>query len=191
MYDLLLSKTKKFKTEKLKEMGLDWVFFLHPDNSVIINTESKEELRRQVSSAHSKGKIIVVMGGDDEVNRIAVDDKRVSILLSPELRRRKDFMHFRNSGMNHVLCELARKNDVAIGINYSEFKKMKGKEAAETLGRMMQNVKLCNKYHAPVILASFGKKPSSVYELRAFALSIGMTTDQTKRSLQKAKDILS
>jgi len=189
MQDILISKTRKFSDKKLKELGLDRIFFINPENSAMIDTESKEELRRQISSAHSRGKVIIVMGGDDEINRIAVDDKRVSILLSPERKRRKDFMHVRNSGLNHVLCDLASKNDVSIGIDYSDFKKMRGKEAAERLGRIMQNVELCRKSNSPVILASFGKTPSSVYDLRAFALSIGMTTDQAKRSLEKAKSI--
>ncbi len=189
MHDILLSKEKKLSRDRLRELGLDTVFFLNPENSVIIDTENKEELRRAVSSAHSKNKVIVILGGDDEMNRIALEDKRVSILLSPEIKRKKDSMHSRNSGLNHVLCSLASKNDVAIAINYSEFKKMKGKEAAQRLGRMMQNVELCRKYNAPMILASFGNKPVSIYDLRSFAFSIGMTPEQAKRSLEKAKDI--
>jgi len=191
MFDILISKPRKFKAEKLKELGLDEIFFLTPENCVIIDTGSKEDLRRAVSSAHSKNKIIIVIGQDDEINRIVLEDKRVSMLLSPEGKRKKDSMHARNSGLNHVLCSLASKNDIAIGIDYSEFKKMKGKDAANHLGRVMQNVRLCNQYHAPMVLASFAKKPSSVYELRSFALSIGMTTDQAKKSLEKAKDVFS
>ena len=188
-FDILISKSRKFSESELKKMGLDGIFFLNPENSAMIDTESKEELRRAVSSAHSKKKMIVILGGDDEMNRIALDDKRVSILLSPERRRKKDFMHSRNSGLNHVLCDLAAKNNVSIAINYSELKKLKGKDAAERLGRIMQNVRLCRKSKAPMILASFGKKPSSVYDLRSFAFSIGMTTDQAKKSLEKAKEI--
>lgn len=191
MFDILIAKTKKFKPEKLKEIGLNEIFFLTPENSVIVDTGSKEDLRRAISSAHSKNKIIIVKGQDDEINRIVLEDKRVSMLLSPEGKRKKDSMHSRNSGLNHVLCALASRNDIAIGIDYSEFKRMNGKEAAEHLGRVMQNVRLCRQYHAPMVLASFGKKPSSTYELRSFALSIGMTTDQAKKSLEKAREIFS
>ncbi|MBU2522791.1 MAG: hypothetical protein KKE23_00685 [Nanoarchaeota archaeon] len=189
MFDILISKPKKFKQEKLKELGLNKILFLNPENSAIMDVGSKEDLRRAISSAHSKNKIIIVRGQDDEINRIVLEDKRISMLLSPEGKRKKDSMHSRNSGLNHILCALASKNDIAIGINYSEFKKMKGKEAAEHLGRVMQNVRLCNQYHAPMVLASFGKKPASIYELRSFALSIGMTTDQAKKSLEKAKEL--
>lgn len=189
MYDILISKPKKFKKGQLEKLGLEEIFFIPSERAVIIDTDSKEELRRQISSASSKGRIIFVQGADDELNRIAVDDKRVSVLISPERKRKKDFMHARNSGLNHVLCDLASKNDVSIGINLSEIRALKGKERAERLGRAMQNIGLCRKSETPIILASFGKKPSSIYDLRAFALSIGMTTDQAKRSLEKAKEI--
>jgi len=189
MFDILISQPRKFKKEQLKKLGLDEVFFLNPENSVILDTESKEELRRQVSSAHSKQKLIIIQGSDDDINRIAVDDKRVSILLSPERKRKKDFLHVRNSGLNHVLCDLAAKNDVAIGINLSEIKKLKGKEKALRLGRVMQNIGLCRKSKTSMVLASFGKKPSSVYDLRSFAFSLGMTTDQAKKSLENAKKL--
>lgn len=189
MFDIILSKPKIFKKDKLNELGLDGVFFLHSDNSAIIDNGNKEEVRKSVSSAHAKHKIIVVKGQDDEINRIAVDDKRISILLSPEEKMKRDSMHSRNSGLNHVLCSMASKNNVVIGIDYSAFKKLKGKEAAERLGRIMQNVDLCRKYDTPIVLASFSKKPSSLYELRSFALSIGMTPDQAKKSLEKAKEI--
>ena len=191
MYDVLISKPKKFKESELKELGLEEVFFITPENSLVIGTENMEEMRRSVSSAHSKKKIIIILGSNDEINRIALDDKRVSMLLSPERMKKKDSMHVRNSGLNHVLCDLAAKNKVFIAINYSEFKKMKGKEGAERLGRVMQNVELCRKSNAQIILASFGKKPSSSYDLRSFAMSIGMTTDQAKKSLENAKEIFS
>jgi len=189
MFDILISKPKKFKKEQLDELGLDEILFLTPQNSVIIDTENKEELRRSVSSAHSKQKIIIIKGSDDEINRIAVEDKRVSGLLSPERRRRKDSLHARNAGLNHVLCDLAAKNDVAIGIDFSEIRKLKGKERALRLGRVMQNISLCRKSKTSMVLASFGKKPSSVYDLRSFAFSLGMTTDQAKQSLENAKKI--
>ncbi len=187
--DILISKKKKIPKAKLKELGLDGVFFLTPENSAILDYDDKEELRRKVSSAHSKGKIIVIQGSNDEINRIAVSDKRVSILLSPERKRKQDYMHVRNSGLNHVLCDLARKNDVAIGINYSELKKLSSKERADRLGRISQYIKICRKRKASIILASFGSSPNSIYDLRSFGFSLGMSSDQLKSALEKAKDI--
>ena len=189
MYDLLTSKEKRFKKEKLDELGLKRVIFIPSDNSVILDTDNKEELRRQISSAHSKKKKIIVQGSSEEINRIAADDKRVSMLLSPERKMGKDSLHVRNSGLNHVLCDLAAKNDVAIGINFSHIRRLNGKDKALRLGKVMQNVMLCRKSGTPMVLASFGKKPVSAYDLRSFAFSIGMATAQAKSSLEKAGEI--
>jgi len=191
MYDILITKLKRFSKKKLDEFGLKDVFFLSSPEIEMIDTDNREELRKKVSSAHSRGKTIIILGSNDEINRIAVDDKRVSMLLSPERKRSRDFMHVRNSGLNHVLCDLAAKNDVAIGISISEIKSLKGKEKAYRLGRVMQNVGICRKSGTPMVVASFGRAPISSHSLRGFALSIGMTTDQAKKSLEKAGEIFS
>ena len=44
-----------------------------------------------------KGKV-VVLGGDEKVNRFCVENKKVDILLSPELNTKKDSFHYRKSG---------------------------------------------------------------------------------------------
>ena len=45
----------------------------------------------------------VIFGGKDSVNRKAVENPSVDILMSPERGRNKDFMKSRNSGLNQVL----------------------------------------------------------------------------------------
>lgn len=106
----------------------------------------------------------VVLGGDSIVNRKAVENKKVDILLSPEKESKRDFMFSRNSGLNQVLCKLAAKNDVAIGFNFSDLLNCSGKERSKTLGRMRQNVRLCKKYKVKIIFSSFAKNK---YELRS------------------------
>lgn len=190
MFEVLLSKRSGKLEEEAKNAGFESVIFIDGEKLVLIDTYNKEDLRKEISRASSKGKKIIVMGNGDEINRIAVSDKRVSMLLSPENAKKKDFMHYRDSGLNQVLCNLALKNGILIGIDYSSIKKMKGKERAARIGRIMQNIELCNKYKTPVVLASFGKKPSDPYTLRSFGLSLGMETSQAKKSLESAGSLL-
>jgi ribonuclease P/MRP protein subunit RPP1 len=107
---------------------------------------------------------VVVEGGDVIVNRKAVENKKVDILLSPEKNDKRDFMFSRNSGLNQVLCKLAAKNNVAISFNFSDVLNCSGKERARLLGRMRQNVRLCKKYKVKMIFSSFAKNK---YELRS------------------------
>ena len=98
------------------------------------------------------------------LNRFAVENKQVDILLSPEKNTRKDLMFSRRSGLNQVLCKLAAKNGVAIGFDFSYLLHSSDKQRARILGRMKQNVKFCKKYKVKMVFSSFAKNK---YELRS------------------------
>lgn len=135
-----------------------------------------EEIRKQIAKA--KGKIIV-RGGDDDFNRKVFEMRGVDVLLSPEYGHKNDQLKQRDSGLNHVLCKIAAKNNIAIGIDLKNLKK-KGIEKAKWLGRVMQNIKLCRKSKTRMIL--FNNKMDEK-ETRSFLLSLGMSTQQAKETL--------
>lgn len=120
--------------------------------------------------------IILVQGGDDTFNRLTVTSKYVDILLDPHLGMRKDFMHQRNSGLNHILCALAKEHNVAIGFSFSAI--LESKQRAKDFGRIMQNIRLCRKYKIPMVIGSFAKNVWQVRnekDLQAFFKVLGMT----------------
>ena len=96
-----------------------------------------------------------------ENDRYFIESKKVKIIYGFEESGKKDFMHQRASGLNHILCELARKNNIAIGFSYSSI--INNKNSAVVIGRMMQNAALCKKYKTSTIIASFSSNP---FELR-------------------------
>ena len=99
------------------------------------------------------------------------------MLLNPEKERERDFMHYRNSGLNQVLCKISHENRKAIGMDFSEIRKMKDKGDAEKLGRILQNIMLCKKYKVPLVIASFAKSEKERMhsaELKAFARTLGI-----------------
>lgn len=120
-----------------------------------------KELRNTI---HKKKDLIIVQGGDEKINRAALEDKKVDILLCPEKNSRRDLMFSRRSGLNQVLCKLAAKNDVAIGFDFSYLLNSSGKERAKILGRMKQNVRFCKKYKVKMVFSSFAR---TKYELRS------------------------
>ncbi|MFA4887541.1 MAG: RNase P subunit p30 family protein [Candidatus Nanoarchaeia archaeon] len=117
----------------------------------------------------------VITYKDDVQARTLIEQKKVDILLNPHLAQGKDPMHSKHSGLNQVLCELARKQDVAIGITLDTC------TTPVALGRIFQNVVLCRKYHVPLFLFTFAKNP---YELRnpkdllSFCTLLGMNSSQ-------------
>src|SRR3989344_3913709 len=112
---------------------------------------------------------------DDVHARMFIEQKKVDILLNPHLSSGKDPMHSKNSGLNQVLCELARKQDVAIGITLDTC------TTPQALGRIFQNLVLCRKYNVQLFLFTYAK---DAYELRnpkdllSFCALLGMSTSQ-------------
>lgn len=129
-----------------------------------------------------------VEGLSEEKNRKAVENKQVDMLVAPERAGKKDRFTQRDSGLNHVLCALAKENDVAIGFSFSDL--LNSNYRSIVLGRMMQNVRLCRKYKVRMVVASFAKDPwemRSAYDLLAFAQVVGMTPKEVKQALNFQK----
>ena len=98
---------------------------------------------------------------DNEIRK-AAENKNVDVILGLEEVESKDSLHNRNSGMNEVICKLAKKNNIAIGFSFRKI--LHANNKAVLLGRMMQNVELCQKYKVKTVLASFSNNP---FEIRA------------------------
>ena len=154
-------------------------------NIMFIGKDKIEEARKAIDKEYGKG-VIAVKGGDNEFNRKVLENKKVDILLSPERGGRKDRLKQGDSGLNHVLCRIARQNNIAIGIDFKEMldkKEDEGKkQLAEHLRRIMQNIRLCKKAKTNMILMS--KSGRDDYDLRAFLSTLGMPTDMAKRAVE-------
>lgn len=126
----------------------------------------------------------IVVGGDDKKNRKAVEDKNVDILMGPEKIRNRDFMHYRDSGLNQVLCRLARENKIRIGFNFNDV--LKSEDRKNILGRMIQNVRLCRKFRVKMVLISGAKNELEMRasrDLISFGICIGMSPGEAKQAL--------
>ncbi|MFH1376722.1 MAG: RNase P subunit p30 family protein [Candidatus Woesearchaeota archaeon] len=153
MQDLTLTKDKGFENKLNIETKL-----------VTIIDTSIPKLRNIIQKAESP---VIIQGGDEKINRLALENKKVDILLSPEKNNKKDSLFFRNSGLNQVLCKLAKKNDISIGFNFSDLLNTESKERTKILGRMFQNARLCKKYKVNMVFTTLAKNK---YELRSKAI---------------------
>lgn len=117
---------------------------------------------KNLNKAAKANKMLVAKSSEND--RALIESKKISIIYGLEENEKRDSLHQRASGLNHVLCELARKNNVAIGFAYSSLLNKSNQEISLIMGRMMQNIALCQKYKVRMILASFSKNP---FEIRA------------------------
>ncbi|MEM4152575.1 MAG: hypothetical protein QXK80_00420 [Candidatus Pacearchaeota archaeon] len=182
--EFFIGKRNK-KIEKLYEkLGFNKVFFVKEVSFVeeikkeekdsydliLINTDNLENMRRMIDKAANYFRVLV-LGTNDKINRAALSHKKVIALVSPEYERKKDYVDYRNSGLNQVLCKIAQNGDKFIIERLSDFFGKNKKEKALLLGRIMQNFKLCKKYKVKFILSIFAKeenKLKSCNELKNF-----------------------
>lgn len=149
----------------------------------MIIAKNIEDARKQIDKLSKESKKITVLGGDDDFNRKILEMKKVSILLSPEHGHSHDSLKQRDSGLNHVLCNLAKENNIAIGINFNNLNKERI-ELVKWLGRIMQNIKLCRKAGVRIMLFN---NNMSKNETRSFLLSLGMSTEQAKETIDASQ----
>ncbi len=122
----------------------------------------------------------------DKGTRKNFESGNIKMFFNLENLQERDFIHQRNSGLNHILAKIAHDKNKIVAFNFSTISNAKPEKRALLLGRMRQNVKLCRKYKVKMFLASFAAEPyelKSNYELRAFGFMLGMNPREVKESL--------
>ena len=147
---------------------------------VLIHENNFDKARKLIKE--NKNKKIIFSSEDDELNRKIIDKEDISILLINQAGR-KDFQKQRNSGLNQVLAKMAKKKNIAIGVNLDEIILSEGKEKAKILARISQNIKICNKNKLKMEIIALDKKNDrNVYDLKALNLVLGMPTNMIKET---------
>ena len=94
---------------------------------------------------------------------------------------RKDFQKQRNSGFNQIMAKIAKKKGIAIGINLDEIIESDKYKKAQIIGRVRQNIKLCNKNKIQMQFITQKKSNErNIHDLKALGLFLGMPTWMTK-----------
>ncbi len=153
-YDLCLRNTSDKMKEFAEELG--WSKTNCEFTTVFLEADDWGELKRKIGDKREDADVLVFKGGDEELNRKAVSDTRVDILLHPE-HGRKD------SGIDHVVAEEAAENKVAIGFDLQQLV-TGSKQKSHILKHWRRNLKLCEKYGTPYVITTGA---SDRYELRA------------------------
>ena len=143
---------------------------------LLISANDFNEARRKIRDVKNKGKTIVFTSDDDELARKVLEKEAINVLLISQ-KSRKDRVKERGSGFNQVLAKLAKKKNVAIGINLDEILKAGQEEKAEMLARIRQNITLCNKNKLKM---TFFPELKDKYDLKSLGLVLGMPTWMVK-----------
>ena len=116
----------------------------------------------QIQKAKQLAKFVVVKADE---NQRRIIESSPSMITDLEYISVRDSFHYRNSGLNQVLCGLAAKNNVSIGFNFNSVLNAQQSDRNLILGRMKQNIKFCQKYKVRMVMTSFARTP---YEMRNY-----------------------
>ncbi len=143
---------------------------------ILIKENNFEKVRKIINQ--NKDKQIIFTGDDDELNRKVLEKLEINVLLLKQSKR-KDFQKQRNSGLNQVLAKIAKKKNIAIGIDLDEIINFERKNKSDILARIKQNIKLCNKNKLKMKFIS-EKYKRNIYDLKSLGFVLGMPTWMTK-----------
>lgn len=145
--------------------------------SIHIKSNNSDEMRKTVRKQKKKEKILSVFGGDLKINRAACENLHVDILSRP-------YFHRRDSGMNHVLCKEAVRNNVAIELCLADIINSYLFYRARTIFQFKEIIKFYRKFKFPLIITSGAQ---DFYTMRipqdiiAILKTIGLTNIEIKK----------
>ena len=198
--DIVFPKDNEKKFIKIAEkLGYFALCFVYINSK--FNKSKFENLKKQtniklystlLTEKPTKNFDLIISESRNEIkDRKKLEQKKFDLLFNFENQAKSDFIHQRNSGLNHIFCKLAKKT--AIGISFSNLMTLKPFERARAIGRIEQNLMLCRKYKVKTIFASFAKNPKdmrSPLDLRAFLNTISPDKEIAKNSLLNLNLIL-
>jgi RNase P/RNase MRP subunit p30 len=138
----------------------------------IIVSENLNEIRKQVEKRVKNKEQTMVLGRDIEFNRKILEMKKIDMLILQH-KLGRDRLKQRDSGLNEILCNIAKKNNVTLAIDFEEIICSEGKERAKLLGRLIQNIKLIKKHKNKIRLIN---KTNEILGLAALFRVLGLDT---------------
>ena len=180
--------------ETASKLGIKKLYFLYDFNGYDEDKVQKKSLsiknhhninietgiivnQKNMNKAMQQSKLLVAKSSDKD--RFFIESKKIKLIYGFEEINKNDYLHQRASGLNHIICVSARKNNVVIGFCYSSLLN-KNYPAHLLMGRMIQNIRLCNKYKVKTIIASFAENPfdlRSPHDVGSLFKQIGMESD--------------
>ncbi|MCX6748885.1 MAG: hypothetical protein NT076_04740 [Candidatus Pacearchaeota archaeon] len=120
-----------------------------------------------------------IQGSSIEENRKLIE-KNKNIILVLSHTDKKDKLKQRDSGLNQVLCSLAKQRNIVLAIDLEELLKEKDrKEKAKILSRILQNLRLIKKFKNQFKLLN----PRNKSQAFSLLISLGFPTNLAKEAI--------
>lgn len=124
-------------------------------DAVEIDTDDPTVLAGTLASERSERTLVIVRGGDERINRQAVEDPRVDVLAAPMQR---------GGDVNHVLAAAASRNGVRLEFNLAPVLRRDGGRRVRALSGLRKLREIVADADAPFVVSA---DPRSHLQLRA------------------------
>jgi len=156
-------------------------------SGALISAKNPEDVQKKARSALECGAdLILIEGGDEEINRAASECWEVDVICHPERVSGKDPLDQKNSGVDDVMARFMAERGIAIEIRLSELLSCYGVVRAQVMGRMRQNIRLAKKYKTPIIITSGARDRLGMrapQDLSSLGITLGMDVGQAKKAV--------
>ena len=126
-------------------------------SGAVIHAKNPQEMNDLVNKVREHVLIVIVAGGDYNINRAACENSKVNILATPE-KQRKD------SGFDHVMAKLAAENKVAVELCFRDYLHAYKKIRSYVLTHMRRNAMLAQSFDVALIVTSGAE---NIWDMRA------------------------
>lgn len=197
MIDICLPKdNEKELLEQAKKLGYKEVVFLYSTKKELLEKKKKYKkvgfyLRakkisdlKKLDSVYLEADLIAVSSQDESIIRAAAENPRIDLLFEITSATGKDHLHYRYSGLNEIVVNIAKKSRQSYGLSFRYFLEQKPEARAKILGRELQNIRLTRR-KIPIIIASFSQNPEQIRkpeDLQALSRVLGLNHPQSKAS---------
>lgn len=178
MKDIVLpQKNEKKLLSRAKTLGSDLLFAYQkpdPGEGMLILASKPKEL----DSCRKKAKqasFVVASSTDERTIRLIMEARWVKYFTNIETSTGRNHTHYRRSNFNQVLAKIAKDTGKTYLVDFSHILKVSGKKRELLLGRISQNIKICNKFKVPISIATFATSPHELRnpsDLKAFLRSL-------------------
>ncbi|MDK2833328.1 MAG: ribonuclease protein subunit [Methanolobus sp.] len=147
-------------------------------SGVEIRTDNPSKLHGMISKYRDKVDVVAVSGGSEGINRAAVENPGVDVLVNLGIGQ--------DNGFNQVLAKEASENHVAISFDLGILIHSRGGSRVQALANSRKNLQLVRKYDVPFILTGNARSCFDMRaprELAALATLFGMSAEEAMAGL--------
>jgi RNase P/RNase MRP subunit p30 len=166
MKDIVMKATADME-ERAQQLGVELEQIYEPMShlsgaGLIIQASKIKEVSLAKKYAR-KASFVVADSTEEKTIRYIMEQSWIQFFTNIETSTGRDHTHYRRSNFNQVLAKLAKDTKKTYVVDFSHLLSVTGRKRSILLGRIMQNIRVCDKFKVPVSIATFA---TSKEELR-------------------------